>query len=134
MSYTLKDVRNQIIGCWNILKEISSLNEAVLENNMDKDKIFNILLGLKDLYQSKFEKLDRMSNQNIFDKEFEEYMLDCWQVVDDIYLIAEYMDEEMIENIQIDDISNLLMGLSSLYKLKFKKLWKHYVILIDNDT
>ena len=42
--------------------------------------------------------------------------------------------EQFWDYLYIDDISNLLMGLSSLYKLKFKKLWKHYVILIDNDT
>ncbi len=134
MSYALQDVKNQIMGCWNILKEIKSLNEAILETSIEQDKIINILLGIQELYQTKFEKLERMFNQNILDKECEEYMLDCWQIVDDIYLIAEYMNDEMVEIIQRDNISNLLMGLESLYELKFKKLWKNYTTFIVNNS
>lgn len=122
------------MGCWNILKEIKSLNEAILETSIEQDKIINILLGIQELYQTKFEKLERMFNQNILDKECEEYMLDCWQIVDDIYLIAEYMNDEMVEIIQRDNISNLLMGLESLYELKFKKLWKNYTTFIVNNS
>lgn len=43
--------------CWNICEDLDTLCEGVLEHDMTNDQISNVLLGMKDLYQLKFEKL-----------------------------------------------------------------------------
>ena len=52
---------------------------------------------------------------NIFD--FEQEMMNCWAVVDDIRRLQknmEYMDE--------DTIDNYLLGLETIYEIKFQNL------------
>ena len=52
------DLEQQILKCWNITEEIELLNEQVLENSeFTKDDISNYLLGLKTIYELKFDKL-----------------------------------------------------------------------------
>ncbi len=125
--YNPSDLEEQITACWNILNEIKSLEEAVLETEITKDQASNILLGLKDLYQIKFNKLSMMMNNCIVDSEFEQLMINCWQIVDDIYLIAESIDDDTEREIKKDHISNILMGARYLYELKFNKLWNYYI-------
>jgi hypothetical protein len=50
------DLEQQIMDCWGITDDLDVLFEAVMEKNLTKDNIANILLGMKDLYQLKFEK------------------------------------------------------------------------------
>jgi hypothetical protein len=46
------DLEQQILGCWNLVDELDFVCELVQDN----DKAMNVLLGLKELYQLKFEK------------------------------------------------------------------------------
>ena len=49
-------LEEQILDCWGICEDLDILFEGILDQDIDKDKIANIVLGLKDLYQIKFEK------------------------------------------------------------------------------
>ena len=50
------DLEQQILDCWGIAEDLDILFEAILDKNLERDKIANIVLGMKDLYQLKFEK------------------------------------------------------------------------------
>lgn len=45
--------------CWRVVDDISTLNEGVLDYEINADKVSNVLIGLKQLYNLKFEKLFR---------------------------------------------------------------------------
>lgn len=51
------DMEQQIMTCWNICEDLDTLNEGVLDRGMNSDQISNVLMGLKQLYQLKFETL-----------------------------------------------------------------------------
>jgi hypothetical protein len=51
------DLEQHIMKCWNVTEDIDLLNYNVLEKDMSKDEISNFLLGLKTIYQCKFEDL-----------------------------------------------------------------------------
>lgn len=51
------DLEQHIMKCWSITEDIDLLNYNVLEKDMSKDEISNFLLGLKTIYQCKFEDL-----------------------------------------------------------------------------
>lgn len=51
--------------------------------------------------------------------DLEQAMLDCWSVVDDLKLLyANVLDNQ---DMTLDEISNVLLGLSSLYEMKHQK-------------
>lgn len=50
------DLEQQILACWTITSDIDTLIEGVLEKDMDTDQIANVLIGLKQLYDLKFDK------------------------------------------------------------------------------
>jgi len=51
------DMEQQIMTCWNVCEDLQTLNEGVLDRGMSTDSISNVLMGMKDLYQLKFETL-----------------------------------------------------------------------------
>ncbi len=51
------DLEQHIMKCWNITDDIDLLNKNVLEKDITRDDISNFLLGLKTIYQCKFEEL-----------------------------------------------------------------------------
>lgn len=58
------DFEQQIMACWNVVDDIDTLYEYVGDNEffegMDAkhtDKILNILLGMKSMYDVKFDKM-----------------------------------------------------------------------------
>jgi hypothetical protein len=51
------DLEQNIMKCWNITDEIDLLNKNVLEKEISTDDISNFLLGLKTIYNAKFEEL-----------------------------------------------------------------------------
>ncbi len=51
------DLEQQIMACWNVTSDIDTLCEGVLESDMTTDQIANILLGMKQLYELKFDKM-----------------------------------------------------------------------------
>lgn len=51
------DLEQHIMKCWNVTEDIDILNYNVLEKDMSRDEISNFLLGLKTIYNAKFEDL-----------------------------------------------------------------------------
>jgi HD-like signal output (HDOD) protein len=51
------DLEQGILNCWNICEDMKIIAENVLEaKTVDRDKVANMLLGMAELYQLKFEK------------------------------------------------------------------------------
>ena len=53
----------------------------------------------------------------------EQGILDCWRVTDDIRLIYDELGNRKVSE---DELANLLLGLESLYKIKFDKLFRDF--------
>ena len=51
------DLEQNIMKCWNVTEDIDLLFENVMEKDMTQDEISNALLGLKTMYEMKFQKL-----------------------------------------------------------------------------
>lgn len=51
------DLEQNIMKCWSVTEDIYLLYENVMEKEMTKDEISNVLLGLHQLYELKFNKL-----------------------------------------------------------------------------
>ena len=64
--------------------------------------------------------------KNRFDLEQE--IMNCWGVVEDIDTV--YHAEHLYEN--TDEMQNALLGLKTLYKLKFDKMWKTFEECVAN--
>lgn len=57
MSYNIFDHEQEIMHCWAVVDSLDLLAEAVLERDLTKDQLASILLGMKELYQLRFERL-----------------------------------------------------------------------------
>ena len=64
-----------------------------------------------------------MEKFNRFD--FEQLLLDCWQVTDDIRLLNE-MHQDKPGRMSDDDVANYLLGLETIYQVKFEKLFEMF--------
>ena len=53
------ELEQQILDCWTITSQLDTLLEGVLEHEITRDQIANVLCGLKDLYEIKFDKAFR---------------------------------------------------------------------------
>lgn len=62
------DLEQNIMKCWNVTDDIHLLFENVMEKDLTKDDIANALLGMRQLYEMKFEKLWDNFEQLIEDK------------------------------------------------------------------
>lgn len=51
------DLEEDIMSAWGIIEDLKTLSTGVMERDLDQDKIANILIGLEQLYELKFEKL-----------------------------------------------------------------------------
>lgn len=49
-------VEQEIMNCWQIVDDLGTLLDAI-DKNATEDQIANIIIGIKDLYNFKFEKL-----------------------------------------------------------------------------
>ena len=56
------------MACWSVTSDIDTLCEGVLESDMTTDQIANTLLGMKQLYELKFDKMFRTFEQLIQNK------------------------------------------------------------------
>ena len=63
------DFEQEIMGVWNIIEELKVLHEGVLERDLTNDQISNILSGMTELYQMKFEILFETFEQLVSKKE-----------------------------------------------------------------
>ena len=57
MSKTRFDFEQEIFAVWHITDDLNVLHESVLEKDISRDEISNILLGLEQLYNQKFSRL-----------------------------------------------------------------------------
>lgn len=63
--------------------------------------------------------------------DFEQQLMDCWGMVDDLKVLNEAMLET---NLTTDQISNILVGLEQLYGLKFDKTFRTFEQLIRDKS
>ena len=57
MNHKQFDLEQGILNCWNICEDMKVIAENILEaKTVDRDKVANMLLGIAELYQLKFEK------------------------------------------------------------------------------
>jgi len=57
MSNLLNDLEQKIFDCWKITEDLKLVYEEICNNGMTPDRIANVLLGIKELYQFKFDRL-----------------------------------------------------------------------------
>jgi hypothetical protein len=55
--------------------------------------------------------------------DFEQQILRCWNIVDDLKELDEGIFEGWVENNSEDSFSNQVMALAHVYDVKFHKLW-----------
>lgn len=62
--------------------------------------------------------------------ELEQNIMNCWSVVDDVNTIYEYISDSAVfkdmDPVHTDKIANLLLGITSLYQIKFEKCFASY--------
>ena len=51
------DFEQQIMSAWSVVEDLKILHEGVVEKDLTTDQISNILLGMQELYQLKFNIL-----------------------------------------------------------------------------
>ena len=51
------DLEQEIMNAWHVVDDIDLLYENVIETDMSTDDIANVLLGLKGVYNMRFQKL-----------------------------------------------------------------------------
>lgn len=65
------DLEQQIFDCWMVTSDLDTLFEDIMENSdISKDTIANILLGMSQLYEIKFNKTFRTFEQLIKQRAF----------------------------------------------------------------
>ena len=63
--------------------------------------------------------------------DLEEQIMDCWGVIDDIKILSEHVMED--DDADTDSIANTLIGIESLYRLKFEKLFRTFETAIKTS-
>ena len=70
-----------------------------------------------------------------FDRfDFEQQIMDCWNVTSDIKTVTEYLLDAPLEAGREDKIANMLLGIESLYEAKFDKLFRQFEDLIREQA
>ena len=59
------EFETQIMSCWGVTTDLNDLSEEVLEGDLTKDQITNVLIGIEQMYNSRFAKLFRQFEQLI---------------------------------------------------------------------
>ena len=59
------DFEQQIMDCWNVVEDVKTVFETVMNTDADTDTVANALLGISTLYNLKFDKLFGMFEQEI---------------------------------------------------------------------
>lgn len=59
------DYEQQIMDCWNVVEDVKTVYETVMDTDADTDTIANALLGISTLYGMKFNKLFEMFEAQI---------------------------------------------------------------------
>jgi len=53
------DLEQQIMDCWHVVDDLKVVSESLVEDDLDPEKAANILIGLEQLYQLKFDRMFR---------------------------------------------------------------------------
>lgn len=61
--------------------------------------------------------------------DFEQAIMNCWNIVEDIKLISQMND---IRELSEDELMNALLGLETLYQLKFEILFNGFERMVKN--
>lgn len=62
-----------------------------------------------------------------FDRfEFEQQIMECWNVTTDIRTATEYLLDAPLEGDREDKLANMLIGIEALYNAKFDKLFRQF--------
>ena len=61
--------------------------------------------------------------------DLEQQIMSCWQIVDDVKLLNEYVLEGGLTK---DQISNTLLGMEEIYQMKFDKLFRNFESLVHD--
>ena len=70
-----------------------------------------------------------------FDRfDFEQQIMECWRVTDDIRTVNEYLLDAPLETDREDKIANMLMGIEALYQAKFDKLFRQFETLVHEHS
>jgi hypothetical protein len=62
--------------------------------------------------------------------DLEQSIMKCWNITDEIQLLNENVLES--DDLSKDDISNYLLGLETMYNLKFDKLFRQFEEMIKD--
>ena len=69
-----------------------------------------------------------------FDRfEFEQQIMECWNVTSDIKTVAKYLMDAPLETGREDKIANMLIGMEALYNAKFDELFRQYEAIIKEQ-
>lgn len=68
------DLEQEIMQCWNVVDDINLLYENVSNmNNFEKqDEIANFLLGIKTIYNARFEQMFKTFEDCLVKREFKD--------------------------------------------------------------
>ena len=70
-----------------------------------------------------------------FDRfDFEQQIMQCWHVTDDIQTVTEYLLDAPLETGREDKIANMLLGIEALYNAKFDKLFRQFESLVHEHS
>lgn len=70
-----------------------------------------------------------------FDRfDFEQQIMDCWNVTTDIRTAAEYLLDAQLEVGREDKLANMLLGIEALYNAKFDKLFRQFEDLVRENA
>jgi len=67
------DLEQEILECWNVVKDIENFYHA--QENMTEDQQMNYLLGMQEMYEIKFNKLWETFEQCVKRNEFKKVVL-----------------------------------------------------------
>ena len=73
-----------------------------------------------------------MKNFDRFD--FEQQIMNCWNVTSDIKTVYEYLLDAPLEVGREDKIANMLLGIEALYEAKFDKLFRQFETLVHENS
>jgi len=51
------DFEQQIMQCWRVTEDIKDISEGIIEDNLTLEEVTSILVGLRQMYELKFNKL-----------------------------------------------------------------------------
>lgn len=54
---TMTQMEQKIMDCWAVVEDMKVLYEALLDKDLSQERAANVLLGLQELYDLKFQNL-----------------------------------------------------------------------------